>query len=225
MKKSEKIFNRIIPVVYIVSLCIIIMVLFLACSINVCAKEEIMPYREQLSTEKIIEKIVESARRNMQKELDVIESIEDNMEWFAAYKEIRNKYPLADVPENVYDYYTWDEIYLMCRVVETECYDRDFDSKCNVANVIFNRIDSGLFGETVEDIVTTPKQFAYGREKITTSSLLAVEYAFEICDNTLGSVYFEGEGSNVHSSYAEYVFTDDAKHKFYKLKEEEWPIS
>ena len=221
MKKSEKIFNRIIPVVYIVSLCIMITILFLAYSVNVSAKEDTTPYKKPLSIEALKQNAIESAKRNMQKELNEIEEIENNMEWFAAYKEIKEKYPLADVSETVYDYYSLEEVYLMCRVVETECYDRDFDSKCNVANVIFNRIDSGLFGETVEEIVTSPKQFAYGREKITTSTLLAVEYAFEICDNTLGSVYFEGEGSDVHSSYAEYVFTDDVGHKFYKLKEEE----
>lgn len=103
----------------------------------------------------------------------------------------------------------------MACVIETECYDADFDSKCNVANVIFNRLDSKQFGDSITEIITSPNQFAYHKKEISESTLLALEYAYVIKD-TSEALYFENQRSNVHAKYADYLFTDDIGHKFFK---------
>ena len=158
----------------------------------------------------------EIAIQEMQEKMLEIESIEDNKEWFLAYKDIVFEYAeWIDPPETIFDYYTEDEVRLICRVVETETYQCDFDSKVNIANVVLNRIESGEFGETVEEVITTESQFAYGREVITEDTILAVMFAFEFEDTTNGALYFHSNKQTDTFCGKSYIFSDDAVHHFY----------
>lgn len=158
----------------------------------------------------------EIAIQEMQEKMSEIESIEDNKEWFLAYKDIVFEYAeWIDPPETIFDYYTEDEVRLICRVVETETYQCDFDSKVNIANVVLNRIESGEFGETVEEVITTESQFAYGREVITEDTILAVMFAFEFEDTTNGALYFHSNKQTNTFCGKSYIFSDDAVHHFY----------
>lgn len=147
---------------------------------------------------------------------------ENKEEWFQSYKNLTFEYvEWIGMPITVFDAFTEDEIRLICRAVETETYDQDFDSKVNVACVIFNRIESGKFGDTVTEVITNPYQFAYGRKKITESTILAVMYAYEIEDTTNGALFFNSfeEPPEIFNK-ARYMFTDDCGHHFYKPEEE-----
>lgn len=162
---------------------------------------------------------VEAAIKEMQEKMNEIESIEDNMEWFIAHKEIIAEYEeILDPPETIYDYFSEEEIYLIQRVVETETFDQDFMSKANVASVILNRIENGKFGETVEEVVTTENQFAYGRKNITESTVLAVEFSFMICDTTNGCIGFRSDKNPKIWNGWEYSHTDNAGHHLYREK-------
>lgn len=149
---------------------------------------------------------------------------ESKEEWFIAYKNLTFEYvEWIGMPITVFDAFTEDEVRLICRAVETETYDQDFDSKVNVACVIFNRIESGKFGDTVTEVITNPNQFAYGRKKITESTILAVMYAYEIEDTTDGCIAFRsGEPpekwyiNKTKTKYWTRQFIDDAGHGFYK---------
>lgn len=154
----------------------------------------------------------------MQEKMYEIESIEDRKEWFLSYKDIVFKYAKwIDPPETIYDCFTEDEVKLICRVVETETYQCDFNSKVNVANVVLNRIESGEFGDTVEEVITTENQFAYGREVITEDTILAVMYAYEVIDTTGGCIAFRSGDNLPYKWYDwELVFVDNAGHGFYK---------
>ena len=155
--------------------------------------------------------------QEMQEKMSEIESIEDSKEWFLAYKDIVFEYAeWIDPPETIFDYYAEDEVRLICRVVETETYQCDFDSKVNIANVVLNRIESGEFGETVEEVITTESQFAYGREVITEDTILAVIFSFEIQDTTNGALFFHSNEKTEMFNGAKYIFTDNAGHHFYK---------
>ena len=175
-----------------------------------------------ITYELVIEEVVEEqdpyeiAIQEMQEKMSEIESIEDNKEWFLAYKDIVFEYAeWIDPPETIFDYYTEDEIRLICRVVETETYQCDFDSKVNIANVVLNRIESGEFGETVEEVITTESQFAYDREVITEDTILAVMFAFEFEDTTNGALYFHSNKQTDTFCGKSYIFSDDAVHHFY----------
>lgn len=174
--------------------------------------------------EEASEIIVEEVKRDIKKEkqdefhlkLDKIKHIEDKMEWFLAYKNLTYEYmKWIELPETVYDKYSEDEIKLIWRVVETETYDQDFESKVNVANVIFNRLKSGEFGETITEIITTPKQFRYGRQKITDDTIYAVMYAYEMPDTTYGALYFHSNEKTDKFNGSPYIFTDKCGHHFY----------
>lgn len=160
----------------------------------------------------------ETAILNMQLDMEEIKSIEDKKEWFLAYKDVLFKYKKwIDLPETVFDCFTSKEVDLILKAVETECYDQNFESKCNVASVIFNRIEiKGEFGDSVEEIITRPKQFAYGRDIITEDTILAVMYAWEIEDTTYGCVAFRSKSKPEKWRKWERQFIDDAGHGFYK---------
>lgn len=116
----------------------------------------------------------------------------------------------------VYDVFTPEEIYLIQRCVETETYTADIDSKMNVVNVIFNRLRDGRFGETITEIITNKKQFAYWRTKISNETIIAIEQAWIEEDKTNGALYFHSGEKKESFNGASYIFTDDINHHFYK---------
>lgn len=154
--------------------------------------------------------------QEMQTKMSEIESIEDKKEWFLVYKDIVYEYvDWFGLPMTIFDEFSEEEVRLICRVVETETYQCDFDSKVNVANVVLNRIESGDFGDTVEEVVTTENQFAYSREIITEDTILAVMYAYEVIDTTNGALYFHSNEKTDTFCGRSYIFSDDAVHHFY----------
>ena len=159
----------------------------------------------------------EKAIAQMRSDMDKIENIENNKKlWFISYKSIIEKYDgLIDPPETIYDYFTEEEINLICRVVETETHQCDFDSKVNVANVVFNRLEHEAFDDTVFEVVTSDNQFAYWRKKISDDTLLAVEYAFMFEDTTNGALYFHSNKKKETFCGKKYIFSDNAVHHFY----------
>ncbi len=158
----------------------------------------------------------ELAIQSMRTKLAEIECIEDNKEWFLAYKDIVFEYEeWIDPPETIYDYFSDKEINLICCVVETETYQCDFDSKVNVANVVFNRLECGEFGETIEEVITSKNQFAYGRKNISEDTVLAVEYAFMMEDTTQGALFFHSNRKTNKFCGNDFIFQDEAGHNFY----------
>lgn len=158
----------------------------------------------------------EAATHEMQEKMLAIESIQDTKEWYLAYKDIICEY--ADYfgfPITIFDVFSEYDVDLICRVVETETYQCDFNSKVNVANVVINRIESGKFGDTVEEVVTKKNQFAYGRKNITEDTILAVMYAYEQIDTTGGALFFHSNEKTDTFCGNEFIFQDEAGHNFY----------
>ena len=165
---------------------------------------------------------IDTAIEEMNQKMTEIESIEDKKEWFIAYKSIIEEYSyIIDPPEAIYDYFTEEELDLLFRVVQAEVGDEySFESKVNVANVIFNRFYHERFPDTLSDILVCD-QFSpisngrYKEVEVSEDTILACEYAFEIEDTTDGCLFFD---SNNTLNY-QFVF-DDGAHNFYKYREE-----
>lgn len=165
-----------------------------------------------------IDKVIEEMNQKMVE----IESITDKKEWFIAYKNIINEYSyIIDPPETIYDYFTEEELDLLFHVVQAEVGDEySFESKINVANVIFNRFYHERFPDTLSDILVYD-QFSpiadgrYREVEVTEDAILACEYAFMMEDTTDGCLFFD---SNNTLNY-QFVFNDGA-HNFYKYQEE-----
>lgn len=165
---------------------------------------------------------IDNAIEEMNYEMTEIETITDKKEWFIAYKNIIEEYSyIIDPPETIYDYFSEEELDLLFHVVQAEVGDEySFESKVNVANVIFNRFYHERFPNTLSDILVCD-QFSpiadgrYREVEVTEDTILACEYAFMLEDTTDGCLFFD---SNNTLSY-QFVFNDEA-HNFYKYREE-----
>lgn len=165
---------------------------------------------------------IDNAIEKMNHEMAEIEVIIDKREWFLAYKKIIQKYSyIIDPPETIYDYFSKEELDLLFHVVQAEVGDEySFESKINVANVIFNRFYHERFPDTLSDILVYD-QFSpiadgrYREVEVTEDAILACEYAFMMEDTTDGCLFFD---SNNTLNY-QFVFNDGA-HNFYKYREE-----
>ena len=141
----------------------------------------------------------------------------DPEEYYAGTVAIYEKYAeYFGMPTTIYDVYTEEEIRYLCQMVETETHGADLESKMDVANVVFNRIEDPRFPNDVISVITAPNQFAYFNTNITETSERAVEYAFMFPDTTNGALAFHsGPKSDTFWGY-EYIFTDSVSHHFYK---------
>ena len=149
-------------------------------------------------------------------ELDFINGCyTDSKEWFEAYKAINEKYALVDEVEWIDDVYSNEEIYLLERVVETECHGADFDSKTHVAAVVLNRVENERFPTCLSGVIKQPNQFCYSKTNIDDETKLAVEYAFVVETAADDCLWFHSMGKTEKFSGVDYVFSDNC-HNFYK---------
>lgn len=165
---------------------------------------------------------INTAIEEMNQKMTEIETITYKKEWFIAYKSIIEEYLyIIDPPETIYDYFTEEELDLLFRVVQAEVGDEySFESKFNVADVIFNRFYHERFPDTLSDILVCDQfsSIADGRYievEVTEDTILACEYAFILDDTTDGCLFFD---SNNTLNY-QFVF-NDGTHNFYKYREE-----
>lgn len=148
-----------------------------------------------------------------------LETTDDKYQWYLEFQDMISDW--EDIPEEIYDYYNDEDLIKMFRVVEAEVSGHGFDEKCNVASVILNRVNDGRFGDSLGDILVA-SQFAtisdgrYKKVEVSDETIAACEFVFQFGDTTNGALFFEAGYSNIHDSYAKYIFTDDATHKFYK---------
>lgn len=154
----------------------------------------------------------------MEEMLTYIEPLKefDKEEYMRQYQRIVEKYgSLEQKGIRLYDDYTAEEIEIMCKCIETEVYQCPFDAKVNVANVIFNRIESEKFPNDPYSVITAKNQFAYHRSNISEDTLLALEYAYLIEDTTNNAIAFKSDcGSKKFGDWN--LCHYDGYHWFYK---------
>lgn len=149
-----------------------------------------------------------------------LDTVTDKYAWYMEFEELMSN--SNDPMESIYDYYSDEEIILLFRVVEAEVGGLGgFDERCNVASVIFNRLENDKFPNALSEILTK-KQFltiSNGRyKKVTVSdeTIAACKFVFQFGDTANGALFFESGSNNVHDAYSTYMFKDAAGHKFYK---------
>ena len=154
-----------------------------------------------------------------QEKIAELETTEDKYQWYLEFQDMISDW--EDVQEEIYDEYNDEDLIKMFRVVEAEVGGHGFDEKCNVASVILNRVNDGRFGNSLGDVLVA-NQFAtisdgrYKKVEVSDETIAACEFVFQFGDTTGGALFFEAGKSDVHGSYAMYLFTDAATHKFYK---------
>lgn len=127
-----------------------------------------------------------------------------------------------DAEETIYDVYSNDEIEILQRIVEAEATGQDIECKINVANVIFNRVESDSFPNTIEEVVFQKSQFSpisdgrYYSVKITKDTIKACKKAFLEKDTTNGALYFDVCKNSWASRNKTFIMKDSSGHSFYK---------
>lgn len=147
-------------------------------------------------------------------------------EWFREYKALLNEYSVdapefkyIDIPEQLSDVFSAEEIGIFGSCVESETSGAPFNCRVNVANVILNRYEDGSWGNSLSAIITSPGQFAHGKLVVTETTKLALEYAFMFPDTTQGALYFNRGTATTTSNLAyNYIFTDEIGHSFFTKK-------
>ena len=141
--------------------------------------------------------------------------------WYKKYKEFMFLSEWNDKPLTIYDYYSKEELDLLFKVVQAEIGSEmySFTQKCNVASVIFNRLEHEQFPNTLSEILT-PDQFEtikngrYLNVDVSEEVFLACEYVFEI-ENTMPNALFFDSNNALNYKF----ITNDGAHNFYGLGE------
>ena len=120
------------------------------------------------------------------------------------------------------------ELIMLYRIVEAEATGGESDAKINVAHVIFNRVNSDQFPDTIERVIFQKNQFSpisdgrYGTVKITESTISAVNAALNGIDTTNGSTFFmyraDSGKNNVtwFDNNLEFVMKDSIGHEYFR---------
>lgn len=155
---------------------------------------DIMANRIEVLTEEY-NKLSDATMEEMLSYIEPLKKL-DKKEYMTQYQRIIEKYGnLEQKGLGIYEEYTAEEIEIMCRCIETEVYQCPFDAKVNVANVIFNRIESEKFPNDPHSVITAKNQFAYHRNNISEDTLLALEYAYLTEDTTNNAIAFRSDCS------------------------------
>lgn len=152
-----------------------------------------------------------------------IEEQEKQLQKYKAKLIVENKH-MPKIEED----FTNEEINLICRVVNAEAGAYGFDAQRNVALVIFNRINDRRFPNNAHDVLyqhsngvwqfsTIQNKEAFNKTP-TEETKSAVYEAYECLEDYQKVIFFENLDSNIHESYSELCFSDNA-HKFYRKEE------
>lgn len=110
--------------------------------------------------------------------------------------------------------YTEETVTMCAKVVWAEA--RGIQSKAEQAAVIWcilNRYDAGIYGSSIEEVITAPHQFAYSEESPATAELI------ELADDVLQRFWAEKTGeTNVGRTLPEdyFFFEGDGAHNHYR---------
>ena len=94
------------------------------------------------------------------------------------------------------------EIELVAKTLRGECYEDQADDKREVVKVICNRVSDGNFGNSIEEVITAPRQFqGFGPDNVPTANdyEIAREVLTEWYDGggvPLGEYLFFSSGGN-----------------------------
>lgn len=157
---------------------------------------------------------------------------QDKKTFYLEYKSIIEEYSISqyseqlNIPNTVYDYYSYDEILIFQKLLAAETTGGDFNSKCNVASVIWNRLNSDEYPNTIREVIYQRNggiQFsptADGRINtvtVTEDDILAIEYTFLFGSTAYDCIAFDNvRGKSWNKNNLEYVFTDSINHSFYR---------
>ena len=129
--------------------------------------------------------------------------------------------PVFDpVKFNIITSYTTEEIDALERLVQCEAGTEDLDGRKLVAQVVLNRIDTGIWGDDILSVIKSPGQFkpvsngAYKVCDVDQTTKDAVVSALSGDDISKGAIYFQKSRATIWGN-KQYLFRHGS-HSFYK---------
>ena len=148
---------------------------------------------------------------------------------FLLYKEILDRYrnyPYIEIPLTVYEEYDIGELKVFQRLVAAETTGGDFESKCNVASVVWNRLYSEKYPNNIIDVIyqrngsvqfTPTYDGRIDTVEVTEDDVLAIEYTYMFGSTAYDCIAFDNvKSSSWNKNKLEVVFTDNINHTFYR---------
>lgn len=115
--------------------------------------------------------------------------------------------------------YTIEEIELLNKLVQCEAQTEDLEGRRLIANVVLNRVDVGIWGNSIESVIKAPGQFhpvkrgGINRAVVDDVTREAVMQALNGVDESSGALYFQKSKSKVWGKKI-YLFRHGS-HSFY----------
>jgi hypothetical protein len=214
---KRKIIDVLIFICVVIFIYVLAFILTIALTEEAPKKEPVQVVYEEYSIEPIVYEVqtVINPRDLYLERLDEVNDIQDSLEWFKAYKALNEEFADYGEIEWIDDVFSEDEIYLLERVVESECHGADFDSKTHVAAVVLARLENERFPDTLTEVIMQPNQFYVSKTEIDEETKLAVEYAFCVATAADDCLWFHSMTKQEKFSGGDYVFSDNCHH-FYK---------
>lgn len=126
----------------------------------------------------------------------------------------------AAVDVDVVNEYSVEEVELLGRLVQCEAQSEDLQGRILIANVVMNRVESGIWGNTITDVILSKGQFdpimsgAYKTLEPDDITKEAVLIALNGQNNSNGALYFQKSRSKQWGN-KEYLFRYGS-HSFYR---------
>lgn len=125
-----------------------------------------------------------------------------------------------DVDVDISTVYSPEAVDALERLVQCEAASEDEDGRILVANVVLNRVDTGIWGDDILSVIEAPGQFgpvengAYKVTEVDSSTKSAVISALSGEDLSQGAIYFQKSNAKNWGD-KEYLFRYGS-HSFYK---------
>ncbi len=167
--------------------------------------------------EEIVEAIPDHAEDQKDDESAVILSDRD-LGFYEYAESVAKTTDRCDV--DISNTYSFEEIDALERLVQCEASGEDTDGRMLVAQVVLNRVDTGIWGDDIISVIEAPGQFRpveNGAVKVTTVDDItkdAVMSALLGQDSSMGAIYFQKSTAKVWGD-KEYLFRYGS-HSFYK---------
>lgn len=178
------------------------------------------------------ENILSEPEKVRQEFIQKIDNIEysDRKSWFISYKNVIEKYmeyaEYINIPDSVYRHYNYGQLNVFQKLVAAEAGGGSFESKCNVASVIWNRLKSPKYPNDIVSVIyerngspqfTPTYDGRINSVEVTEEEILAVEYTYMFGSTAYDCIAFDKvNGGSWNKNHLEAVFTDSIGHTFYR---------
>ena len=129
---KKRYYDLLILFLFFLGIATILTIMWVIKKDNKIIKEPVKTIVETIDNEEPKEEEIiylKSPEQEYLEKLEELDKIKNSKEWYIAYKKLNNEYKNIGEIESIEDVLNEEDLYYLQRVVETECFGADFDSK------------------------------------------------------------------------------------------------